>query len=77
MSRRDTLRLPAPSNCAGPAAGAAGAFEAQVIGQPGVRRGLREGEPALNRARAAYLLAEWSGPQNRRLEPGLLRRTAL
>ena len=58
------------------ATGAAGhaAFTAQAMGQGGARRGLRGGPPVLANARAAYLGAEWSGSDDRRPAPGLLRR---
>ena len=42
------------------------AFEAQLLGQPGVKRGLRGGQPVLDHARSAYLEAEYSGPAERR-----------
>jgi hypothetical protein len=49
------------------------AFDAQVSGQTGQRRGLRGGQPVLNAARAAYLDAEWRGHDDRRLPVGALR----
>ncbi len=76
MARPDTLlRLAAPAAAASVAA--AGVVDAQVAGQAGGRRGLREGAPALHRARRAYLRAEWTGADDRRPEPGLLARLAL
>lgn len=54
---------------------AAAAFAAQVMGQDGARRGLRGGQPVLQAARAAYLETEWSGPDDRRPAPGLLKKT--
>ena len=59
------------------AASDAAPFAAQVMGQDGARRGLRGGEPVLNAARAAYLETEWSGPDDRRLAKGLLRKTEI
>lgn len=53
----------------------AGAFDAQLIGQTGQKRGLRGGQPVLDHARSAYLGAEWSGPADRRPPKGLLTRT--
>jgi hypothetical protein len=50
------------------------AFEAQVLGQPGVKRGLRGGQPVLDHARAAYLGAEYSGPADRRPPSGVVAR---
>ena len=74
MSRSETLRLPAPAAAADPAGSP---VDAQLLGQPGARRGLREGAPALLRARSAYLSTEWSGGDDRRPEPGLLVRDRL
>lgn len=50
------------------------AFAAQHLGQPSAKRGLREGPPALDRARNAYLSTEWSGADDRRPPSGLIRR---
>lgn len=50
------------------------AFEAQILGQPGVKRGLRGGQPVLDHARAAYLGAEYSGPADRRPPSGVVTR---
>ena len=47
-------------------------FEAQLLGQPGQKRGLRGGVPVLEAARGAYLSAEFTGPGDRRPAPGLL-----
>ena len=75
MSRSEPLRLPAPTRSdAAPRVGEAGPVDAQLAGQVGARRGLREGEAALRRARTAYLTAEWSGVDDRRPETGLLVR---
>lgn len=52
---------------------AAGAFDAQMLGQDGARRGLKGGAPVLDAARGAYLEAEWSGDADRRLPSGLIR----
>jgi hypothetical protein len=53
------------------------AFEAQVLGQGGQKRGLRGGQPVLDAARAAYLDAEWRGGDDRRLPAGTLRAVTL
>lgn len=55
----------------------AGAFDAHLIGQDGRRRGLRGGPPVLQAARAAYLDAEYSGPDDRRLPAGLIARKSV
>ncbi len=50
-------------------------FTAQMIGQTGVKRGLKGGPPVLKQARSAYLETEYSGPNDRRPPTGLLRKT--
>lgn len=73
MDRNETTAPPVAS--ARPRACAVhAAFLAQALGQDGQRRGLRGGAPVLAGARAAYLTAEWSGADDRRPAPGLLRR---
>jgi hypothetical protein len=52
-------------------------FTAQVMGQTGVRRGLKGGPPVLKQARSAYLETEYSGPNDRRPPAGLLRKTEI
>ncbi len=52
-------------------------FTAQMIGQTGVRRGLKGGPPVLKQARSAYLETEYSGPNDRRPPRGLLRKTEI
>ena len=54
---------------------AAGAVEAQILGQDGQKRGLRGGKPVLDQARSAYLGAEWSGAHDRRPKRGLVTKT--
>lgn len=54
---------PAPER---PEAQGSSIFAAQLLGQPGEKRGLRGGPETLEKARAAYLEAEWSGPLDRR-----------
>jgi hypothetical protein len=49
-------------------------FEAQLLGQPGQKRGLRGGQPVLDHARAAYLGAEYSGVSDRRPPSGVITR---
>lgn len=46
------------------------AFAAQLLGQPGQKRGLKGGPPVLGAARSAYLGAEYSGAAERRPAPG-------
>jgi hypothetical protein len=62
---------------AAPAAsdGGGSAFAAQLMGQEGVKRGLRGGPPVLEQARSAYLEAEWMGPSDRRSRPGRSAKT--
>jgi hypothetical protein len=53
---------------------AAGAFDAQLLGQDGRKRGLKGGTPVLEAARTAYLETKFSGEADRRLPPGLIAR---
>lgn len=46
------------------------AFAAQLLGQPGQKRGLRAGPPAIDAARTAYKKTEYSGPADRRPPAG-------
>ena len=55
----------------------AGAFEAQLFGQDGQKRGLRGGKPLRDHARSAYLGAEFAGPLDRRPPKGLLTKTKI
>lgn len=52
-----------------------GAFEAQLLGQTGARKGLRGGPPVLDAARSAYLGNEYSGAKDRRPPPGKTGKT--
>jgi len=58
-----------------PPAGAA--FEAQLLGQGGQKRGLKGGKEVLVKARGAYLGAEYSGEADRRPRPGLVKKTEI
>ena len=53
------------------------AFVAQVLGQPGEKRGLRGGPETLEKARSAYLETEWSGPSDRRDQRGRITETEI
>ena len=53
----------------------AAAFTAQLIGQGGEKRGLKGGKPVLDKARHAYVEAEWTGPNDRRLKAGKIAKT--
>lgn len=53
------------------------AFAAQVMGQPGQKRGLKGGQPVLTAARAAYLETEHSGQHDRRPPVGRKTRTEI
>ncbi|HYE46534.1 MAG TPA: hypothetical protein VEA44_12270 [Caulobacter sp.] len=52
------------------------AFAAQLLGQPGQRRGLRA-PGTVEAARSAYLETEYSGPADRRPPKGLLKKTEI
>lgn len=56
-------------------AAAAAAFAAQLMGQTGQKRGLKGGPKVLESARSAYLEAEYSGPADRRLPAGKIKKT--
>lgn len=56
---------------------AAGAIDAQILGQDGIKRGLRGGKPVLDQARQAYLNREYSGAADRRPPRGLFTKTEL
>ncbi|MDB5453857.1 MAG: hypothetical protein JWO33_2435 [Caulobacteraceae bacterium] len=53
----------------------AGPFEAQLLTQGSIKRGLRGGKEVLDAARASYLKTEWSGPRDRRPRQGQLTKT--
>lgn len=61
----------APTARAGPQADiGAAAFAAQLMGQPGQKRGLKGGAEVLDAARSAYLGTEYSGRRDRRPKAG-------
>lgn len=51
------------------------AFAAQILGQPGKKRGLKGGPEVLENARTTYLSREYSGFRERRPIPGQSRKT--
>jgi hypothetical protein len=53
------------------------AFAAQLIGQGVSKRGLRGGPETLDKARGAYLGAEWSGVADRRPPTGRITKTEI
>lgn len=53
------------------------AFEAQRLGQPGQKRGLKGGQEVLNQARSTYLRSEYSGQAERRPNPGKTTKTEI
>src|SRR6478736_2934402 len=58
-----------------PKSAAEAAFEAQLLTQGSVKRGLRGGKEVLDAARTTYLKTEWSGPNDRRPPQGVVTRT--
>lgn len=52
------------------------AFAAQLLGQPGAKRGLKQ-PGTVETARSAYLETEYSGPADRRPPKGLIKKTAI
>ena len=61
-------RRAVPPRTAAP--GAAGAFDAQLLGQDGQKRGLRGGPAVIDTAAASYNRTEWSGSKDRRARKG-------
>ena len=53
------------------------AFEAQRLGQPGQKRGLKGGQEVLDQARSTYLRSEYSGAAERRPQPGKTTKTEI
>ena len=53
------------------------AFAAQVLGQPGKKRGLKGGPEVLDTARSTYLSREYSGAKDRRPSPGIRKATEI
>ena len=64
---------PAPT----PAADGVTAFAAHLIGQGGVKRGLRGGPETLDAAKNAYVRTEWSGVADRRAPKGSRAKTEI
>jgi len=62
---------------AGPGLDQVAEFTAQLIGQGGVKRGLRGGAETLDKARSSYLGAEWSGEADRRPPTGRITKTEI
>lgn len=52
-------------------------FAAQLIGQPGIKRGLKGGPETLEAARSSYLGTEYSGRNDRRPAKGLITKTEI
>jgi len=67
----------APAKPAAPAVPPPAAFAAQILGQPGKKRGLKGGPPVLDTARSTYLSREYSGRNDRRPEPGIRKKTEI
>jgi len=51
-------------------------FEAQVLGG-GEKRGIKGGTETLDRAKSTYLKSEYSGPNDRRPQPGRVTKTEI
>jgi hypothetical protein len=51
------------------------AFAAQLIGQDGMKRGLRAGPEVIDSAKQLYNRTEWSGAKDRRAPKGAKTRT--
>lgn len=64
---------PAPDH----AAEGVAAFNAHLLGQGGVKRGLRGGPETLEAAKSVYVKTEWSGPADRRAPKGSITKTEI
>jgi hypothetical protein len=56
---------------------ATAAFAAQLLGQPGAKRGLRGGPEVIDGAHSAYLQTEFLGPGDRRRGKGRAAKTEI
>ena len=56
---------------------AAAAFDAQLLGQDGQKRGLRGGPAVIDRAQVSYNRVEWSGERDRRAPKGRNAKTEI
>lgn len=63
---RDEEEAQPAAAAAPPRRGPFAAFAAQLMGQPGQKRGLRGGQEVLDAARSTYLGTEYSGQADRR-----------
>ncbi len=70
---RDPPEAPAPEHLSD----GSPEFSAQLIGQDGIKRGLKGGLPILDAARTAYQATEWSGTADRRTATGRIKRTKI
>src|SRR5690606_34359069 len=70
-----SVQAPEQPAAAAPSPVQPSAFAAQMIGQSGVKKGLKGGPPVLDAARGSYLGTEYSGPSDRRPKPGETTRT--
>jgi len=52
------------------------AIDANILGG-GEKRGLRGGPETMKSARSTYLSAEYSGPNDRRPKPGMIKKTEI
>jgi hypothetical protein len=84
LGRRATDRTGGAESARAPAVVAAQAkpksdpaFDAQMLTQGSVKRGLRGGKEVLDAARSTYLKTEWSGPSDRRPPEGLFTKTKI
>jgi hypothetical protein len=68
-AREERRRRPRPAE-----RGVHAAYGAQVLGQDGIRRGLKGGAPAIDQAHSAYQGAQWCGSAERRRPSGGLTR---
>jgi hypothetical protein len=68
-AREERRRRPRPAE-----RGVHAGYGAQLLGQPGAKRGLKGGRPVIDQAHSAYQGAEWCGFADRRRVVGGLTR---
>ena len=74
---RDEQPAPPPPKNTGRGKSGFATFAAHLMGQTGQKRGLRGGQEVLDNARSTYLGTEYSGPADRRLRTGLIKKTEI
>ena len=77
LSAKPPFRIPPEEDPLSPKPDGVTTYAAHIVGQGEQRRGLRGGPETLERARGAYLEAEWSGRADRRIRRGRITKTEI